>query len=114
MSMGGSGTWSLGLTHADRFAAIAPICGNVKPKFLEKLTSEQIEAIKSLHIWAYHGAKDPTVPVAASEQMVEALKKMGCQDVHFTKYPNADHDSWTVTYNNANFYYGLLKHQRKP
>jgi predicted peptidase len=113
MSMGGSGTWSLGLQHAERFAAIAPICGNVKPDFLEKLSSEQTEAIKSLHIWAYHGAKDPTIPVAASERMVEALKKLGGKDVHFTKYPNADHDSWTVTYDNANLYLWLLKHQRK-
>ena len=61
MSMGGAGTWSLGLTQAKRFAAIAPICGNVKPDFLKKLTPEQTEAIKSLPVWAFHGAKDTTV-----------------------------------------------------
>mgnify|MGYP005608927955 CR=1 FL=1 len=27
LSMGGYGAWNLGLTHAKRFAAIAPICG---------------------------------------------------------------------------------------
>jgi predicted peptidase len=113
MSMGGSGTWSLGLAQAKRFAAIAPICGNANPALLKKLGPDQVEAIKSLHIWAYHGAKDPTVPVAASERMVEALKKMGCTNVHFTKYPNADHDSWTATYGTANFYQWLLKCQRK-
>jgi predicted peptidase len=113
MSMGGSGTWSLGLTQAKRFAAIAPICGNANPSLLKKLSSEQLEAVKSLHIWAFHGAKDPTVPVATSERMVEALKRMGCTNVSFTKYPNADHDSWTVTYNNLNFYQWLLRRQRK-
>jgi predicted peptidase len=114
MSMGGSGTWSLGLTYAKRFAAIAPICGNVRPDFLKKLTPEQTEAITSLHVWAFHGAKDPTIPVAASERMVDALKKMGCKDANLTKYPNADHDSWSVTYDNANLYLWLLKQQRKP
>jgi predicted peptidase len=113
MSMGGSGTWNLGLTQAKRFAAIAPICGNGNPSLLKKLSSEQVEAIKSLHIWAFHGAKDPTIPIAASERMVEALKKMGCMNVSFTKYPNADHDSWTATYNNLNFYQWLLRRQRK-
>jgi predicted peptidase len=114
MSMGGSGTWSLGLTHAKRFAAIAPICGNVNPAFLKKLSPEQTEAIRSLHVWAFHGAKDPTIPVAASERMTDALKEMGCTNVVFTKYPNADHDSWTVTYNNGAFYQWLNKYQRKP
>jgi predicted peptidase len=114
MSMGGSGTWSLGLTDAKRFAAIAPICGNVKPAFLKKLSPEQTEAIKSLPVWAFHGAKDPTIPVAASERMVDALKEMGCTKVVFTKYPNADHDSWTATYNNGAFYQWLMKYQRKP
>jgi predicted peptidase len=108
MSMGGSGTWSLGLTQAKRFAAIAPICGNVKPDFLKKLTAEQTEAIQSLPVWAFHGAKDPLIPVAATERMVEALKTMGCTNVAFTKHPHADHDSWTATYNSANLYRWLL------
>jgi predicted peptidase len=114
MSMGGSGTWSLGLSHPDRFAAIAPICGSANPASLKKRSSEQIETIKSLPIWVFHGAKDPTVPVAASEKMVAALKEIGSTKVIFTKYPDADHDSWTATYNNGNLYQWLLKHQRKP
>jgi predicted peptidase len=113
MSMGGSGTWSLGLTHAKRFAAIAPICGNANPALLQKISPKQLEAIKALHIWAFHGAKDPTIPVAASERMVAALKEMGCTNVGFTKYPNADHDSWTATYNNGGLYQWLLKYQTR-
>jgi predicted peptidase len=114
MSLGGSGTWSLGLTHAKSFAAIAPICGYVKPDILKKLTPEQTEAVKSLSVWAFHGAKDTTVPPMASQRMVEALKAMGVTNVLFAKYPTADHDSWTVTYQNQDFYKWLLKQQRKP
>jgi predicted peptidase len=113
MSMGGSGAWSLGLKYPQYFAAIAPICGNSKPDILEKLPLEQAERIKSLPIWVFHGAKDPTVPVAASERMVKALKKLGCSEVNFTRYPNADHDSWTATYDTANIYQWFLKQQRK-
>ena len=31
LSMGGFGTWSLGLEHPERFAALAPICGGGDP-----------------------------------------------------------------------------------
>lgn len=113
MSMGGSGTWSLGLTHAELFAAIAPICGNVNPAFLKNLPATQVEAIRSLPIWAFHGTKDTIVPIRASERMVAELKAIGSTNVVLTKYPNADHDSWTVTYNNATLYHWLLKHERR-
>src|SRR5262249_33469320 len=96
-----------------RFAAIAPICGYVNPALLKKLGPEQIEAIKALPVWTFHGAKDPTVHIAVSERMVNALKQMGCSKVMFTKYPNADHDSWTATYDNPNFYQWLLQRERK-
>jgi predicted peptidase len=111
--MGGSGTWSLGLTYPERFAALAPICGGANTQLLKKASAKNVEAIKSLSIWVFHGVKDPTVPIAHSERMVAALKEMGCLDVKFTKYPNADHDSWTVTYNNPTLYHWLLAHRRK-
>ena len=39
---------------------------------------------------------------------------MGSTNVFFTKYPNADHDSWTATYKSQSFYHWLLKQKRKP
>jgi acetyl esterase/lipase len=47
----------------------------------------------------FHGAKDPVVPLQSSTDMVEALKRAG-GNVQFTVYPEAQHDSWTETYNN--------------
>ena len=113
LSMGGSGTWSLGLKHPERFAALVPICGAGDPLVLQKASSKKIDAIKSLGIWVFHGVKDTTVPIVNSERMVATLKEMGCLDVKFTKYTEADHDSWTVTYNNPTFYHWLLAHRRK-
>jgi predicted peptidase len=103
LSMGGFGTWELAAAHPERFAAIAPICGGGNPKDAQKLAR--------LPIWVFHGAKDPTVPLARSQEMVDALKAAGA-NVKFTVYPEAQHDSWTETYNNPEFYQWLLEQKR--
>jgi predicted peptidase len=113
LSMGGYGTWSLGLTHPERFAAIAPICGGGDLIVLLLADPKRAGAIKSLGVWAFHGGKDPVVPPSESERMVDALKKAGCKDVELTVYPEAQHDSWTESYNNPRLYDWFLAHRRK-
>jgi predicted peptidase len=44
--------------------------------------------------------------------MVEALKACG-GNVKFTVYPEADHDSWTQTYNNPALFDWFLQHRRE-
>ena len=112
LSMGGYGTWSVGLKHPERFAAIVPICGGGQYRDILSATRTQKAALLSLGIWVHHGAKDPTVPLSESETMVAALKKAGVTDLDFTIYPEAKHDSWTETYNNPELYTWLLQHQR--
>jgi len=65
-----------------------------------------------LPVWAFHCAKDPVVPLRESNEMVYALKKAG-GDVQLTVYPEAQHDSWTETYNNPKLYEWFLSHSRK-
>ena len=113
LSMGGYGTWSLGLTQPERFAAIAPICGGGDLIVLLLADPKKVSAIKTLGVWAFHGGKDPVVPLAESQRMVDALKKFGCKEVELTVYPDAQHDSWTETYNNPKLYDWFLAHQRK-
>ncbi len=103
LSMGGYGTWALAAAHPERFAAIAPICGGGNPADAKKLAQ--------LPTWVFHGAKDPTVPLKRSEEMVEALKAAG-GNPKFTVYPDAGHDSWTATYENPEFYTWLLAQKR--
>ncbi len=104
ISMGGYGTWHLAAAQPHQFAAIAPICGGGNP----------VEAcnLKDLTVWAFHGARDTVVPLSESEEMVEALKACG-GNVKFTVYPEADHDSWTQTYNNPVLYDWFLQHRKK-
>lgn len=118
LSMGGYGTWNLGLTHAERFAAIAPICGGGGR--IEVLLAARgytgpvkIEPLRTLPVWAFHGAKDPVVPIEESERMIRALEEAKCKEVKFTVYPEAQHDSWTETYNNPALYDWFLNHKRK-
>ena len=113
LSMGGYGSWSLGLAHPEKFAAIAPICGGGDPVVLSLAEPKRVEAIRTLGVWAFHGAKDPVVKLEESERMVEALRKHGCKDVELTVYPEAQHDSWTETYNNPKLFDWFLAHQRK-
>lgn len=112
LSMGGYGTWSLGLAHPERFAAIAPICGGGERIAVLLADPKKAEALKSLAVWAFHGAKDPVIKLEESERMVAALRKLGCKEVELTVYPEAKHDSWTETYANPRLYDWFLDHQR--
>jgi len=115
LSMGGFGTWNLALSHPGRFAAIAPICGGGETILLTLALvcdQSQLGPIRSLGVWAFHGGKDPVVSTGESEHMVNALKKIGCQDVKLTIYPEALHDSWTQTYANPELFAWFLKHSR--
>ncbi len=105
LSMGGFATWSLAAAYPDKFAALIPICGGGNTSDAKK--------IKHLPVWVFHGAKDTTVPASRSEAMVKALKDAGAENVKFTLYPDAGHDSWTETYRNPEVWDWLLK-QRRP
>jgi len=113
LSMGGYGTWSLGLKHPERFAAIAPVCGGGTYADILLANPKQRRAQRSLAIWAFHGAKDGVVPPVESKAMVAALKKAGCRDITLTLYPNAGHDAYTRAYNNPKLYEWFLRHRRR-
>jgi predicted peptidase len=112
LSMGGYGTWNLGLAHPERFAAIAPICGGGDPLLLLLGDPQKRKALQSLPVWAFHGAQDPVVRLEESERMVNALRQVGATNVKLTIYPDAQHDSWTETYNNQQLYDWFLEHHR--
>ena len=110
LSMGGFGTFSLAMKYPDEFAAIAPVCGGGD--------SSQAWKLRQVAAWVFHGAKDDVVPPGGSENMVTAAKRYN-NDVHFTLYPNANHNSWDTTYNYDTLYNWLLsksksRYKEKP
>jgi predicted peptidase len=112
ISMGGYGTWQLGLEHPEKFAAMVPICGGGNMIDVILGTRDKGAAVKRLPIWAFHGAKDNVVPPEESERLVNQLNKLGGKEVKLTIYPEANHDSWTETYKNPELYEWLLKQKR--
>jgi predicted peptidase len=103
-SMGGFGTWATACHDPDRFAAIATLSGGGDV--------QQAQRLKALPIWAFHGDKDNVVPIASSQNMVDAVRKCGGNAV-FTVYPGAGHGICDMTYGNNQFWDWLLAQRRK-
>lgn len=70
-SMGGYGAWATAAGQPELFAAIVPICGGGDPN--------QAKSLAGIPVWAFHGAADDVVPLAASEHMIEAIRNLGDQ-----------------------------------
>ncbi len=103
-SMGGIGTWGIIAAHPERFAAAVPVCGFWQPVDARKITS--------VPIWAFHGEKDPTVPVAGSRDMIAALKAAGGTP-RYTEYPGMGHNSWTSAYATEELWTWMFAQKRK-
>jgi predicted peptidase len=101
LSIGGKATWETATGYPGFFAAIAPVSGWGDPKQLWK--------ISNMPVWIFHGARDPVVPVIASQVMADTLKKYG--NVKLTIYPRGMHGRWTDTYNNDELYKWFLEHR---
>lgn len=110
LSMGGRGTWRLAAEHAERFAAIVPICGR-RPDGVR--SDEDVDRLRELPAWVFHGAQDRVVPIAESDSIVAALRARGT-NVRYTIYDDAGHDSWTRAYNEPELYRWLLDQRRVP
>jgi predicted peptidase len=110
LSMGGYATWQLGVSHPEKFAAIAPVCGGGDNLGILLAEPRRAKLLKRLPIWAFHGAKDRLVKLGESERMVDAFRQIGNQP-RLTVYPDAEHDSWTETYANPALYDWFLKHR---
>ena len=108
LSMGGYGTWALAAQCPERWAAIAPICGG--GSWLNGFPQRVVRLV-NLPVWAFHGARDPVVPLAESQRLVDALTANG-GDAKLTIYPEAGHDSWSETYANPELYGWFLTHHR--
>ena len=103
-SMGGLGTWGLIVAHPDRFAAAVPVCGTWE--------SSDAAKIAKVPVWAFHGAKDPTVPVDGSRRMIEAMKAAGGSP-RYTEYPDVGHGSWNAACATAEMWDWMFQQRRQ-
>lgn len=103
MSMGGYGAWNYAVAYPEQLAAAAPVCGvgNV----------ERAARVVPVPVWAFHGARDTVVPIAADREMVDAVREAGGQ-VRFTVYADVGHNAWDRAYADPALYTWLLAQRR--
>jgi predicted peptidase len=92
LSMGGYATWELGTRLADRWAAVAPICGGGDDLYADRLVN--------VPVWAWHGTADEEVPVRKTQRMIAAIRAAG-GNPRYTELEGAGHDVWTPAYQSA-------------
>ena len=131
LSMGGGGTWQIGLRHPELFAALAPVCaisdyrrmirpGDAALYDLARLDALSPPAIAEnaahLQVFIFHGDKDPTVPVADSRRMVERFRALGWlgKNVRYTEFPGVGHAAWVPAYQGAALLRTLAAIKRDP
>ncbi len=131
LSMGGEGTWHIGLRHPDLFAAIVPVCGIIDarqwigpasaPLFdstLLGLTTAQAvaENASNLMVTFFHGDVDPTVKVAQSRAMAERYRQLGWlgKNVRYNELPGVNHFAWEPAYRDAAIFKLLAGVKRDP
>lgn len=103
LSMGGFGTWAVGRTYTNRFAALAPICGGGEPF--------DVGSLAQIPIWCFHGDDDNVVAPDRSREMVAAVQAAG-GNIKYTEYPGVNHNSWDPTYGDAEVIAWMLKQHR--
>ncbi len=113
LSMGGYGTWDIGVRWPERFAALVPICGGGTDGVARSTAGERRAALRTLPVRVFHGARDRVVVLAESERMVAALRAVGATDVTLAIDPEAEHDSWSKPYADPALYTWMLE-QRRP
>ena len=91
LSMGGFGTWEFTARKPNIFAAAIPMAGYSD--------SNQIENIKHIPYWIFHGNTDKWNPVEGSRKMFKLLSEQNA-DVKYTEYENTGHgDAFKKAFN---------------
>ena len=127
-SMGGYAVWHLGVLYPNKFAALVPIAGGIKPNStlvrdevpppppkISALTDSAdpykafAEELKQQPVWVFHGGKDDAVPVEESRKIVAALKAAGNTNVNYTEFETMGHNMVGAAFNELELFEWLAK-----
>ncbi len=93
-SSGGIGVWNLAEAYPNKWAAVAPVASFISP---------DIERVRHIPAWIFHGASDRSAPVQRERQLVRQLKEAGA-DVRYTEFSNKEHRIWHEVYDPKELY----------
>lgn len=105
-SMGGGGTWHLGIKYPDIWAALAPIA----PAIFRPATD--VAKIKHIPVILVQGDNDRLVPVAGARRWAEEMKKLG-MTYEYIEVAGGDHIA-IAHQNLPKIFEFFNKHTRKP
>jgi acetyl esterase/lipase len=117
ISMGGEASYRYAAHRPGTFAAVAPLAAfdaRFNPGALDEGFSPieaPLEKVKGLPILAIHGADDVVVPLGAASRTAEEFKEAGAK-IEFRVLKAHDHDVWTDSYLDPEFYEWLLRHKK--
>ncbi|MHC4737924.1 MAG: carboxylesterase family protein [Planctomycetota bacterium] len=86
-SMGGAGTFELGLKHPDIWAACVPVCGRLSDINL-------VENGRNLQFWINAGSEDKVVPAEYSRKAYDEALRLGFHHWKYTEYEGMGHSFW--------------------
>jgi predicted peptidase len=110
LSMGGYGVWDAVCRQPQRFAAAVPICGGAPEE------DARAPVLCGIPVWAFHGARDPVVPVERSRRIIAALRRH-CDPatVRYTEYADLEHNAWTAALGEPDLWPWLFaQHTKNP
>jgi len=133
-SMGGHGAWIFAAQQPRLFAAVVVVCGYTQgaPEQAE-VANRLVRQGGAVHV--YHSADDSVIPVAASDEMVDALRRQAkhqaahqdrpqpAGSLEYTRYRTAPgppmpefaqltgHGSYELAFRDASLYSWLLQHE---
>jgi predicted peptidase len=105
-SMGGRGALYLAYREPQRFAAVVAL-SPISP------ITAWAKQLHNVPLWLIHGAKDEQAPIRSSEELAQAIEKLGSQQLRFTPLAEADHFllEWFAP---DEIFDWLLQHRRSP
>lgn len=103
-SMGGYGTWMMGLTYNNFFSAIAPVAGGSM--------SWRVHNLIKTPIYAIHGKMDQVVPSFYSEIMINEVLNIGGNAKLLLLEDMGHNDGIDYTYRNTDLIHWLLSQRR--
>ena len=102
-SLGAFGAIALVAREPERFASLVPICGGAD--YLDSLR------LRDVPIWAFHGEKDPIIPVEESQRLVRLVNQIGGK-ARLTIYPDMGHNCWSLAYSDPALWDWILAQKR--
>ena len=111
LSMGGYGTFQLGLAHPQLFAALVPICGGGETLTPRMHDEAGMTALRSLPVRVYHGVDDKVVSIEESLRMVGLLERLGVP-VQMIRYEGVGHAAWKPAYQDKELWTWLAAQRR--